>query len=109
TFTPGAPLPEASVITVAPKNISGTDTGAAQIPAWTFRTAGGGEQLRTFLGSQEPANLDPSDSSAAELGIRLTSSQDIEIQALRYYQGPLGYGEHTGSVWDAQGNLLGTA
>ncbi len=109
TFTPAAPLPAASVITVTPKNISGVDTGAAQIPAWTFRTAGGDEQLRTFLGAQEPANLDPSDSAATELGIRLTSSQDIEIQALRYYQGPLGSGEHTGSVWDAQGNLLGTA
>lgn len=109
TFTPAAPLPAASVITVTPKNISGVDTGAAQIPAWTFRTAGGDEQLRTFLGAQEPANLDPSDSAATELGIRLTSSQDVEIQALRYYQGPLGYGEHTGSVWDAQGNLLGTA
>ncbi|MFJ2617879.1 DUF4082 domain-containing protein [Glutamicibacter sp. NPDC087344] len=109
TFTPDTPLPEASTITVTPKNISGVDTGAVQIPAWTFRTSGGNQSLQTFLGTQEPANLDPSDSSAVELGLRFNSGQDIEIQGLRYYQGPLGAGEHTGSVWDAQGNLLGTA
>lgn len=109
TFTPNNPLPEATVITVAPENISGVGSGTVQVPSWTFRTEGGtSTDLQTFLGTQTPANLDPADNVSVELGLHFTTSKNIEVEALRYFQGPLGAGKHTGSVWDAQGNQLAT-
>ncbi|WP_426734695.1 DUF4082 domain-containing protein [Glutamicibacter sp. 2E12] len=106
SFTPDAPLPEATVVTVAPTGISGTQSGDAEIAAWSFRTAGQGTALSTFLGEQAPANTDPGDNAPVELGLKFTARKDIAIHALRYYQGPLGQGEHTGTIWDAQGTKL---
>ncbi|WP_423299979.1 DUF4082 domain-containing protein [Glutamicibacter nicotianae] len=107
-FTPEAALPEATVITVMPTGISGVQSGPAEIPAWTFRTAGQGPALSTFLGDAVPQQLDPADSAPVELGLKFTAQQDLQIHALRYYQGPLGQGTHTGTIWDAQGTKLAT-
>lgn len=108
-FAPSEPLEESTLYTVAPQGISGTESGTAEISSWFFRTAGDIGSLSSFLGDATPAQLDPSDTASVELGVRLSTAQDIEIHALRYYQGPQGAGAHTGSVWDAEGNLLATA
>lgn len=108
TFTASTALPESSLITVIPKNIAGAVTGEAHISPWSFRTAGGDQQLGTFIGDQEPASLDPTDTDSVELGLRLHTAKEIEIHGLRYYQGPKATGEHSGSVWSAEGDLLGT-
>lgn len=108
TFTPDAALPEATVITAAPVSVVGAESGEAALAAWSFRTAGEGPALSTFLGDQQPAQLDPADSAPVELGAKFTAQKDLEIHALRYYQGPLGHGKHTGSLWDAQGTRLAT-
>lgn len=109
TFTPDEPLPAATVVTVAPKNIIGSESGEATIAPWTFRTVGDIQGLRTFLGEQQPGQLNPGDNAAVELGVKLTTQKDIKVHALRYFQGPQGLGEHTGSIWDSSGNLLATA
>lgn len=106
SFTPQEPLPPATVITVSPRNIVGVDTGAAQIEPWTFRTSEGIEGLRSFLGQQQPAELDPGDNAAVEVGMRMSTEQNIEVRALRYYQGPRGSGTHTATVWDPSGRRL---
>ncbi|MFK0085272.1 DUF4082 domain-containing protein [Glutamicibacter sp. NPDC090743] len=108
SFTPDTVLPEATVITVAPKSVSGTNSGAITVPAWSFRTAGEGPELTTFLAEQQPAQLDPADSAPVELGLKFTARKDLQVHALRYFQGPLGQGQHTGSLWDAQGTKLAT-
>lgn len=109
TFTPDAALPEATVVSVKPVNIVGADTGAAELPAGSFRTVGELAGARTFLGTAQPAQLDPGDTAPVELGMRISTSRDITVHAIRYFQGPQGAGTHTGSLWDATGQLLGTA
>jgi len=109
TFAPDAALPEATVVSVKPTGIVGTESGEASFPSWTFRTAGQGPDLTTFLEDQQPDQLDPSDNAPVELGLKFSAQKDIQVHALRYYQGPSGFGEHTGSIWDSTGTKLATA
>ena len=108
TFTPAAALPESSVLTVTPQNISGIDSGAATIAPWTVHTAGAEIQLDSFLGDQVPQTLDPQDTGEVELGMHLQASADLTVHAIRYYRGSTGSGASSGSLWDSQGNLLAT-
>lgn len=109
TFTPDAALPEATVVSVKPTGIVGTETGETSLPSWTFRTAGQGPTLTTFLEDQQPAQLDPYDNAPVELGLKFSAQKDIQVHALRYYQGPSGHGEHSGSIWDSTGTKVATA
>lgn len=109
TFTPAAALNAATVYTVTAKDTVGTETGAASFAPWSFRTAGDTPGLVSFLGDQQPAQLDPGDNAAVNLGMRLSTSKDITVHAIRYYQGPQGSGTHTGNLWASDGSKLGTA
>lgn len=109
TFTPSEPLAAGTVYTVAAENISGAESGPAEIAPWSFRTTGLGEVLSSFLGDDAaPAQTDPQDSAPVELGVQLSTSKKIEVHAIRYYQGPLGAGKHTGSLWGSDGERLAT-
>ncbi|MGP5071867.1 DUF4082 domain-containing protein [Arthrobacter rhombi] len=108
TFTADAPLPSGTVVTVTPTDISGVETGEAQINAWSFRTTGTGAALESFQENEEPTQLDPQDGSAVELGMRMKATQDVELHAVRYYKGPMASGKHTGTVWDESGTKLAT-
>lgn len=109
TFTPDGPLPAGTVVSVTPAGVAGETSGPTDISGWTFRTSGDARVLESFLGDAVPAELDPQDDGAVELGMRMTTSQDVELHGIRYYKGPVAAGKHTGSVWDATGNLLATA
>lgn len=109
TFTPSDALGDGSVYTVAPQNVSGVDSGPAEIAPWTFRTAGQGQTLSSFLGEETaPAQTDPQDNAPVELGLQLSTSKTVEIHAIRYYRGPLGTGKHTGTIWGSNGERLAT-
>lgn len=106
TFTPDQPLPKNTVVSVAPGGIKGSVTGDAEIPPWSFKTSGDSQAMGSLLGNEEPAATDPGDSSAVELGAKMKTSQDIDVEAIRFFKGPLTTGTHTGSLWDASGARL---
>lgn len=109
TFTPSVPLEAETVYTVALENIAGIDTAPVDIAPWTFRTAGQGQALSSFLGDEAaPEQTDPQDNVPVELGLHLSTSKTVEIQAIRYYRGPLGTGTHAGALWGADGERLAT-
>lgn len=106
-FTPDVPLETGTLYLVAPKNIAGIGSAAVDVTPWTFRTAGQGQSLSSFIGDESaPEQTDPQDNAPVELGLHLSTSQTVEIQAIRYFRGPLGTGTHTGALWGADGNRL---
>ena len=40
--------------------------------------------------------------------MRLKTTKDIDVSAIRFYKGSLNTGTHTGSLWSETGTLLGT-
>ena len=48
------------------------------------------------------------DTASVELGVKFTADVDGQVPAIRFYKGPQNLGTHTGSVWTAAGDLLGT-
>ncbi len=62
-----------------------------------------------LFGTQQPDTPNASDNRSYELGVRLNALVSGQITGLRYYKSSQETGTHTGHVWDANGQLLGTA
>ncbi len=60
----------------------------------------------SLYGATVPAVPAANDSSAVELGLRFTPSQDGYISAIRFYKGTGNTGPHVGSLWTASGQAL---
>jgi LPXTG-motif cell wall-anchored protein len=62
-----------------------------------------------FTDSATPAVANWDDANAVEVGVKFSSDVDGTVSALRLYKGDKNTGTHTGSIWSAEGVLLGTA
>jgi hypothetical protein len=106
-FTPAFPLPAGAVVTVTASGVSAAGS-APDTPdeAWTYRVADPDASLLTFLGEREPSTLASGDSSAVELGVQLSTDQDITVHGLRYYRGTEPGVSGIGKLWGADGQVL---
>jgi LPXTG-motif cell wall-anchored protein len=62
-----------------------------------------------FTDSATPAVANWDDANAVEVGVKFSSDVNGTVSALRFYKGDKNTGTHTGSIWTAEGVLLGTA
>jgi hypothetical protein len=62
-----------------------------------------------FASSAVPKVVDSGDATAAELGVKFTSSADGWVTGLRFYKAATNTGTHVGDLWTVGGQLLGTA
>jgi len=62
----------------------------------------------TVFGQQTPTTPDAGDSTAVELGLRVTPSQSGFITGVRFFKSAANTGSHTGSLWNADGVRLAT-
>ncbi len=112
SWTPASALPAGAVIGVTVTGAAAAEsTAPAEAPplTWTFRVAGGSTALfESFLGTGAPSSLVSGDTSAVELGVQLTTSQDITVHAIRFYRGSEPGASGTGSLWDGDGTRLAT-
>lgn len=60
----------------------------------------------SVFGGTVPATPATDDGSAAELGLRFTAEVDGFATGVRFYKGSGNGGQHTGSLWNAQGTRL---
>jgi LPXTG-motif cell wall-anchored protein len=62
-----------------------------------------------FSTSDTPETANWPEPGSLELGVKFTSDVDGTVTTLRFYKGNQNTGTHTGSLWTADGSLLGTA
>lgn len=75
--------------------------------SWSFSTAIGGQSLWDD-GFVPSVVMDPN-TSPIELGVKFQTQVDGQITGIRFYKGPENTGEHVGSVWTLDGQLLAQA
>lgn len=78
---------------------------------WTFTTVApvSSPSGSLWSGASVPAVAAAADTDAVELGVRFTVSQQVAATAIRFYKGTGNGGTHLGRLWNASGQLLGTA
>jgi hypothetical protein len=65
--------------------------------------------LSLFGPADTPANVNWNDPSPVEVGVKFQSTALGRVLGIRFYKGPQNTGPHVGSLWSAQGDLLGQA
>ena len=114
TFTPTAALARGVQYTAA---ISATDLAGNTMPTpytWSFTTMAPDQTPFTcpcslWNDSTVPANVTVNEAATLELGTRFTADTKGVVSGVRFYKGPQNTGLHSGSLWDAAGNLLASA
>lgn len=109
TFTPTASLNTGALITIQLKSAKSATGALLPDQEWHFNTANPNGAPTSFLGSSQPAQLDPHDVDSVELGLKLKTSKDIDVTALRFFKGTTSSGTHTGTLWNQSGTKLATA
>ena len=79
--------------------------------SWEFTTGAplGAGPYSSWGSSSAPAVDTDSDSSASELGIKLSTDVAGTINSVRFYKGPDNTGTHIGDLWTSTGTFLATA
>ena len=62
----------------------------------------------SLFGTGTPAKADSGDSSAVEVGVRVSAQQDGYVSGIRFYKATSNTGTHIGSLWTTGGQLLAT-
>jgi hypothetical protein len=65
--------------------------------------------LSLFGAGDTPASVNWDDPHPAEVGVKFQSTALGKVIGIRFYKGPSNTGPHVGSLWSAQGVLLGQA
>jgi len=89
---------------------SGTAMGSPY--TWTFTTAqptpaAGQCPCSIWPDATQPQIASVSDPGPVNLGVKFTTDSSGWIKGIRFYKGAGNTGTHVGSLWDANGNLLG--
>ncbi|MGO4535814.1 DUF4082 domain-containing protein [Leifsonia sp. 2MCAF36] len=108
TFTPSQALPDGATITATVSGVTSTGGGSLPTQSWSFTTAAAAATTYSFFGNATPATPSTNDSSALELGLSFTSSQDGTVSAIRFYKAAGNVGTHTGTLWSSSGTALAT-
>jgi len=77
-------------------------------PAVTITTTAQACPCKIFGDSSTPALVDQNDSQPVQLGMKLRTSTNGFIAAIRFYKSPSATGPFSGRLWTAAGVLLGT-
>lgn len=115
SFTPASPLDGFVVYTVVlMATPSGSTAAPGEVARWQFTTvkptpAPGVCPCRLFNDSTTPTVLEVADSAAVTLGVRFTPSVDGTVTGVAFYKGAGNVGQHTGTLWSADGRQLATA
>ncbi len=113
TFTPAAALTASTTYTATISAATSSQSVALAAPkTWSFTTAaaagGSGCPCSLFSTSTTPTNVETTDTSSVELGVRFTPSSSGTVTGVRFYKASTNTGTHTGSLWSSSGTRLAT-
>ncbi len=112
-FAPASPMAYGASYTVTVTATSSTGVPMSAPSTWSFTISNsdpvpGACPCSIWPDSAVPATASVSDTGSVEVGVKLTAEVDGQVQAVRFYKGQQNVGTHTGSVWTAEGTLLGS-
>jgi hypothetical protein len=113
TFTPAAPLPAGTTVTVSVSRAQ-DQFGQTMTPVSnTFITAQASPPAGTCPCSlwpdfTAPPTPDSGATTAVELGVKFTASNNGYVSGIRFYKSAANTGTHTGTLWSATGTMLAT-
>ncbi len=111
-------LPAGLSVNTATGVISGTPSASrtSSVALTATNAAGTGSAtlsltigVTLFSPSNVPANVNVTDPSSVELGVKFSSSTAGNITGFRFYKGSQDTGTHTAELWSATGTMLATA
>ncbi|KQV77995.1 hypothetical protein ASC64_04095 [Nocardioides sp. Root122] len=109
TWTPSAPMPAGTDVTVTLTGVTTSDGASLGTRTWTFRTRDAETlQNQTLLGDVVPDTSAADDGAPIELGMAFTPSRNGTVKQIRFFKGAGNNGTHTGSIWSAAGSRLAT-
>lgn len=108
TFTPSAPLSPEVTYTATATGLRSTEGTTLATTSWSFTTAAADGCPCTLFGSRTPETAAAADTAAVELGVSFRPTRPGEVRGVRFYKGPGNGGAHTGTLWDASGDVLRT-
>ncbi|NPC97950.1 DUF4082 domain-containing protein [Nocardioides sp. zg-DK7169] len=108
TFVPASPYPAGAVVRVTLSGVVSTDGAVLPTRTWSFSTREPGvRDPQTIFGDAVPAVPADDASSPVEVGTVFSPARDGEVRALRFLKGPGNTGAHVGTLWSADGDVLG--
>jgi len=111
-FTPSAALAGNTTYTVTLNAVASTGGSLVTGRTWSFTTvdtrAVGDCPCSLFPGAV-PAVLETADPGPVTVGVRFTALSTGTITGMKFYKGLGNTGTHTGTLWTASGQSLGTA
>lgn len=109
TFTPAAALPSGATVTATLSGATSTAGASLSTQTWSFAVKAATTTYYSLLGNETPTVLDATDdSSAVEVGMSFTPSQNGSVSAIRFFKGAGNVGTHVGSIWSPTGTRLAT-
>ncbi len=111
SFTPDADLAPLTQYSVEVSGAVDLNDEVMAPDVWSFTSAAAVGQLPSSIWTSSATPEEPGggDANPIEVGVKFVSDIEGIVTGIRFYQGPANLGPHTGRLWDANGNVLGTA
>ena len=107
SFQPTAPLQLSTSYTATVGATATTGIAMSAPYSWSFTTPTPRACPCTlFATTSTPATASSADTTAFELGVRVTSDQSGVVRGVRFYKGTGNTGTHTGTLWTSGGQQL---
>lgn len=75
--------------------------------SWSFTTAGSQCPCSIWPNTAQPSVTSSTDTGSVSVGVKFTADVNGWVAGIRFYKGPGNTGTHVGSLWTADGTLLG--
>ncbi|MEO8222876.1 MAG: DUF4082 domain-containing protein, partial [Specibacter sp.] len=113
TFTPSAPLANATGYTATATATATTGEGISSGAAWSVTTARadtaeGSCPCSLYQDSAVPSVLSIADGTPLALGVKFSATTNGKVTGIKFYKGPGNTGTHKGTLYSTSGAVLAT-
>ncbi|WP_110182152.1 DUF4082 domain-containing protein [Nocardioides solisilvae] len=104
--TPQQPLATGTTYTVTFSGVVSEEGAVLPTQSWSFTTEQAAAPTTSLFEGVAPATAAASDTAAVELGTKFVPAVNGQVLGVRFHKGTGNTGQHTGSLWSADGQRL---